>query len=55
MPKFTPANLRERNSIVKSQKIFWDFLDMNKINKLIHLFDKDVRDTVKNKSLAQRS
>lgn len=29
----------QREEIIKSQKLFWSFLDSNIINKLIHLFD----------------
>lgn len=30
---------RKRDEIIGSQKLFWNFLDSNIINKLIHLFD----------------
>ncbi len=30
---------KQREEIIKSQKLFWSFLDSNTINNLIHLFD----------------
>ncbi len=41
MPKYTPTELAKRNSIIKSQKHFIDFLDADIINKLVNLFDKN--------------
>lgn len=39
MALYSPNQIRQRDTIIQSQKQFWNFLDSNMINKLIHLFD----------------
>jgi len=41
MSSYTQAQLSSRNAIIQSQKLFWDFIDADIINKLINLFDKN--------------
>jgi hypothetical protein len=39
MIKYTQIQLNDRDKIFQSQKQLWNFLDQDKINKLVHLFD----------------
>lgn len=39
MSKYTSEQLLQRDSIIQSQKLLWNFLDSDTINKLVDLFD----------------
>jgi len=45
MSLYTEIQLLERDKIIQSQKKFWDFLDINIVNKLIHLFDNNSKNS----------
>lgn len=40
---YTQNEIKHRDLIIQSQKLFWSFLDSNMINKLVNLFDDTVQ------------
>ncbi len=42
-------NLKKKQNSIDSQKIFWNYLDIEKINVLIHLFDEASNSTSESK------
>ena len=45
MVRYSQTQLNQRNTIFQSQKRFWSFLDSNMINKLVHLFDDESKNS----------
>lgn len=49
MSLFTQSQLNQRNYIIQSQKVLWNFLDSDTINTLVRLFDTRNKTTSKTK------
>jgi hypothetical protein len=41
MSRYSFNQLKQRDIIIQSQKLFWNFLDSTMMNKLVHLFDEN--------------
>ena len=52
MSLFTQSQLNQRNHIIQSQKILWNFLDSDTINTLVGLFD--TRNTITSKTKIEK-
>lgn len=39
MPVYSKAQINERERVLESQKLLWDFFDKDNINNFVHLFD----------------
>lgn len=46
MPKYTPADLQKRDTIIQTHRLFGDVLDADMINGLVYLFDKPTNNQV---------